>query len=216
MSLRRVYWSTHISSTHLPPMYARKPKEAFHLHESTLLLWEPKQASWVLLNAQQMLALVLWDAEYWCQWSLAVFIESPDLGTGSAALSVPSCTLCGHQIANGYGLCTSIISLDLLNAFTAKPGQGKTLFLCTTQYKLIKCGSSVHIIQSKTKLNICEVPKCQNMQRRLWRWITKGPSLLGGWYVKNILWKYFNPKPIYLLYNPLLLSNNGIDCVLFS
>lgn len=105
-----------------------KTKEAFHLHESTLLLWEPKHASRVLLNSQQMLALVIWDADYRCQRSLAVFIEGPDLGTGSAALSVPSCTLCGHHIANGSGLYARIISLDPLNAFTAKPRAGQNSF----------------------------------------------------------------------------------------
>lgn len=46
------------------------------------------------------------------------------------------------------------------------PGQGKTFFLSTTQYKLIKCGSSTHIIQSRTKLNTSDVPHCQNMQKK--------------------------------------------------
>lgn len=57
-----------------------------------------------------------------------MLMEGPALGTGSAALSVPSCTLVGHHIANGSGLCTSIISLDLLNAFTAKPRTGQSIF----------------------------------------------------------------------------------------
>lgn len=163
-----------------------------------------------------MLASVLRDAERWCGWGLAVLMEGPALGTGSAALSVPSCTLVGHHIANGSGLCTSIISLDLLNAFTAKPWTGQSIFfLSTTQYKGIKCGSSTHSIQPRTKLNTV---MCFNVKicKRGWGWISKGPSLLRGSGSKNILWKHFNPKPIYLFYNPSVLSNNGIDCVLFS
>lgn len=43
--------------------------------------------------------------------------------------------------------------------------QGERSFLCTAQYKIIKHDSHTHTIQTKTKLNIYDVPKYQDMQR---------------------------------------------------
>lgn len=153
--------------TIFPWLMRKKRKEAFHLHESTPLVGAktcfvspfefPADAS---ISAQRCWTLM--------RMRIGRVDGGPALGTGSAALSVPSCTLVGHHIANGSGLCTSIISLALLNAFTAKPRTGQSIFfLSTTRYKLIKCGSSAHIIQSRTKLNTYEVLQCQNMQKRL-------------------------------------------------
>lgn len=63
MSLLIVYGSTNISSTHLP-LIDEKNEEKLLIYAKTLLLREPKHASQVLLNSQQMLALVLREAEH--------------------------------------------------------------------------------------------------------------------------------------------------------
>jgi hypothetical protein len=114
----------------------------------------------------------------------------------------------GHSFANGSG--------PIKGFYWESQDRVKAFFLCTAQYKLIKCGFSTLIIQSRTKLNNCDGPQYQDMQRELQRWIRKDLSLSGHSHIKNILGKHFNLKPVYLFYNLLVLSNNGLGCVLSS